>query len=86
MKRLRSISVVTGQAVVRRPLLPVAIDAESHRVVDDTLSDRHLREIAMTGRAVLGEQRGATRAEGGIDRRLGCGRLGGELGTVEPRA
>src|SRR5437667_732495 len=47
-----SISVVTRQAVVRRPLLPVAIEAESHRVIDDTLSDGHLREIAMTGRAL----------------------------------
>ena len=40
------------QAVVGRPLLLVAINAKAHRVIDGALGDGHLRQIAMTGRAL----------------------------------
>src|SRR3989442_2879777 len=43
---------MTSQAVDRRPLLPVTIDAKSHRVIDDALGDRHLREVAVAVRTV----------------------------------
>src|SRR5437016_6289143 len=42
---------MTDQAVVRRALLLVAIDAESHGVIDDALGHRHLRQIAVAVRA-----------------------------------
>src|SRR5262249_7208886 len=35
-----------------RRLLLVAVDAKAHGVVDGPLGNRHLREIAMTGRAL----------------------------------
>jgi hypothetical protein len=43
---------MTSEAVVRRPLLLVAIDAKSHRVIDHTLRYRHLAQITMTRRAL----------------------------------
>src|SRR6266581_1427156 len=45
-------SVVARLAVDGRRLLPMAINAKAHSVVDGALGDRHLREIAMTGRAL----------------------------------
>src|SRR5262249_19385295 len=45
-------SKVTGEAVVRRILLPMTVHAEAHRVIAGALGDRHLREIAMAGGAV----------------------------------
>src|SRR5438552_17369501 len=45
-------SVVARQAVDGRRLLPMAINAKAHGVVDGALGNRHLREIAMTGRAL----------------------------------
>ena len=42
---------MAGQAVVGRALLLMTIDAKTHSVVHDTLSDRHLRQIAVAGRA-----------------------------------
>ena len=47
-----NILIMTSQAVVRRPLLLVAIQAKAHRVIDGALGDGHLRQIAMTGRAL----------------------------------
>jgi len=43
---------VARQAVDGRRLLPMAINAKAHGVVDGPLGDGHLREIAMTGRAL----------------------------------
>jgi len=43
---------MTGHAVVGRALLFMATDAEAHGVVYDALGDRHLREIAVAGRAI----------------------------------
>jgi len=43
---------VARQAVDGRRLLLVAVDAKAHGVVDGRLGDGHLREIAMTGRAL----------------------------------
>src|SRR5207244_13041684 len=45
-------SVVARQAVDGRRLLPMAINAKAHGVIDGPLGNRHLREIAMTGRAL----------------------------------
>src|SRR5258707_576780 len=43
---------MTGQTVIRRVLLLVAVYAEAHVVVDGALGDRHGGEIAVTGLAV----------------------------------
>ena len=47
----RSILVMARQAVVGRPLLLVAIDAKTHRVIDGALGNGHLHDITMTGGA-----------------------------------
>ncbi len=52
MNCLRSILIMTSQAVDRRALLLVTVKAESHRVIDDALGYRHLREIAVAVRTV----------------------------------
>src|SRR5437762_1925468 len=52
MKLRRSILEMTRQAIVRRPLLLVTIDAKTHRVIDDALGDRHLRQVPMTRGAI----------------------------------
>ena len=43
---------MTSEAIVRCPLLLVTIDAKAHRVIDRALRHGHLREIAVTGRAL----------------------------------
>ena len=43
---------MTGQAVDRRLLLVVTVDAEPHRQIDIPLSDRLTRDVAVTRRAV----------------------------------
>src|SRR5262245_32716494 len=44
----RSISVVAGEAIVRRASLFVTVDTKAHRVIDHALGDDHLRQIPMT--------------------------------------
>ncbi len=43
---------MAGQAIVRCAFLLMTIDAEAHRVIDDPLGYRHLREIAVASDAV----------------------------------
>lgn len=43
---------MTSQALVRSTLLFMAIDAKAHGVIYGTLRDRHLRQVAMTHRAI----------------------------------
>jgi hypothetical protein len=44
-----SLLIVTGHAVVRCLLLLVALDAKTHRVIDNFLRHGHVGNIAMTG-------------------------------------
>src|SRR6185436_5059319 len=48
----RPASEMAREAIVRRLLLPVAVHAEPHAVIDGVLGDRHLREVAVAGGAV----------------------------------
>ena len=44
-------SIVTGQAIDRRPFLLVTADAKPHRMIHRPLRYGHLRQIAVAGRA-----------------------------------
>ena len=48
MNRLRSISIVASEAVVRSPLLLMTRDAKAHRVLYRFPGHCHLRDIAVT--------------------------------------
>jgi hypothetical protein len=47
MNRLRSISIVASEAIVRSALLLMARDAKAHRVRHRPLGHRHLRDVAV---------------------------------------
>src|SRR5262249_8169759 len=52
MKLRRSISVVTGEAVVGRLLFLMTVDAKAHRVIDRAPRDRHTCDIAVAVRTL----------------------------------
>jgi len=52
MNRLRSISIVASEAIVRSALLLMARDAKAHRVRHRPLGHCHLRDIAVTRSAL----------------------------------
>lgn len=43
---------MASEAIVRCPLLLMTIDAKPHRVIDGALRHGHLRQVAVTGRAL----------------------------------
>src|SRR5439155_8448648 len=52
MKSRRSMSIVTGEAIVRCVLLPVTVHAEAHVDIDVALRHRLLRDVAVAGGAL----------------------------------